>query len=492
MRTRPSIVFAGILSLLLCWGSTAASDADGDRIRADEALLRSEKWTGDLDGMVERRAIRVLVTFSKTNYFLDLAHQRGATYEMMEAFEKHVNQAFQKSKHLKIDVIFIPVPRDQLLPGLLKGLGDIAAAGLTATAGRKTQVDFTAPLLTDVDEVVVAAPDAPKLKSIEGLSGKEVYVRKSSSYFESLQKLNASLKKSGKKAVRIREASEYLETEDILEMVNASLVPYTIADSHIANFWKQIFTDLTVHPELTVRTGGEIAWMIRKNSPQLKKVADAFIAKHKKGTLFGNIMLKRYYKDNKWVRNSYNEEDIARFKKAVDFFIQYGDRYRVDWLLLAAVAYQESGIDQSKRSPAGAVGVMQLLPSTAAGRPIEIQSIEKIENNIHAGAKYLRYLHDRYFNDPTMDGLNQYLLTFAAYNAGPARVAGLRREAKKMGLDPDVWFDNVEAVAAKRIGRETVQYVSNIYKYYIAYTLIVDKLEIRRELKKSASGGNAG
>ena len=147
----------------------------------------------------------------------------------------------------------------------------------------------------------MAGSAAPKLKSVEDLSGKEVYIRKSSSYFESLQKLNASLKKAGKKPVRIREASEYLETEDILEMVNAGLIPYTIADSHIADFWKEIFTDLTVYPELTVRTGGEIAWMIRKNSPQLRKVADAFIAEHKKGTLFGNILLKRYLQSTRWV-----------------------------------------------------------------------------------------------------------------------------------------------------------------------------------------------
>ena len=485
-------LFVAILSLALCWSFVAAAGTEAERIQADQALLVKEKWTGDFDGMAERRAIRVLVTFNQTNYFLDMAHQRGATYELMKAFEAYVNKHHQEGKHLKIHVIFIPVSRDQLLPWLLKGFGDIAAAGLTATAGRKAQVDFTAPLVTGVNEVVVAGSAAPKLKSVEGLSGKEVYIRKSSSYFESLQKLNASLKKAGKKPVRIKEASEYLETEDILEMVNAGLIPYTIADSHIADFWKKIFTDLTVYPELTVRTGGEIAWMIRKNSPQLKKVANAFIAKHKKGTLFGNIMLKRYYKDNKWVRNAYSEEDMARFREAIKLFTLYGDRYSVDWLLLAAVAYQESGIDQSKRSPAGAVGVMQLLPSTAAGRPIEIRNIEKIENNIHAGAKYLRYLHDRYFNDPEMDGLNQYLFTFAAYNAGPARVASLRKEAKKMGLNPDVWFDNVEMVAAKRIGRETVQYVSNIYKYYIAYRLIVDEMKIRKELMRPDSGKSAG
>jgi membrane-bound lytic murein transglycosylase MltF len=156
----------------------------------------------------------------------------------------------------------------------------------------------------------------------------------------------------------------------------------------------------------------------------------------------------------------------------------------MDWLLVAALAYQESRIDQSIKSPAGAVGVMQLLPSTAAGDPINIPDIEKIESNIHAGVKYLRWLHDRYFKDEKMDRLNKGLFTFASYNAGPARVAKLRLQALEMGLDPNVWFNNVEVVAAKKIGRETVQYVSNIYKYYIAYRLIVDKLQIKREVVK--------
>jgi membrane-bound lytic murein transglycosylase MltF len=410
----------------------------------------------------------------------------------MKAFEKHVNEAYVKKKHLKISVVFIPVSRDRLVPDLVEGLGDIAAAGLTVTARRKETVDFTAPLSTGVDEVVVAAPDAPKIRAVDDLSGKEVHVRKSSSYFESLQMLNRDLKRAGNAPVRIREASEYLEDEDILEMVAAGLMPFTVVDSHLAEFWSPIFPDLVVYPAVTVRTGGEIAWMIRKDSPQLKKAADAFIAGHKKGTLFGNIMIQRYYRDNQWVKNAYNEEDMARFRKAVDHFIRYGDRYSVDWLLLGALAYQESGIDQSKRSPAGAVGVMQILPSTAAAPPIEIPDIEDVENNIHAGTKYLRHLHDRYFNDPAIDPLNQYLFTFASYNAGPARIAGLRAEAEKMGLDPAIWFDNVEAVAAKRIGRETVQYVSNIYKYYIAYRLIVEKQQIRKDLKPAAGGEGSG
>jgi membrane-bound lytic murein transglycosylase MltF len=220
--------------------------------------------------------------------------------------------------------------------------------------------------------------------------------------------------------------------------------------------------------------------MIRKNSPKLKSELNSFIKTHKKGTLFGNIIIKRYLKNTKWVRNAYTEKDLKRFKNTIELFRKYGKKYDMDWLLVAACAYQESRIDQSVRSPVGAVGVMQLLPDTAAGHPVNIPDIEKIEPNIHAGVKYLRWLFDTYFRDEKdMDRLNKGLFTFASYNAGPGRIRELRRQASKMGLDPNVWFNNVEMVAAKKIGRETVQYVSNIYKYYIAYKLIVDKKSLK-------------
>jgi len=158
-------------------------------------------------------------------------------------------------------------------------------------------------------------------------------------------------------------------------------------------------------------------------------------------------------------------------------FKKYANQYNFDWLMLAALAYQESGIDQSKRSKAGAVGVMQLLPSTAKDKNINIPDINSIEPNIHAGAKYLRFMADRYFNDPKMNTLNKWFFAFASYNAGPAKVAKLRKKAVEMGFDPNVWFRSVEVAAAKVIGRETVRYVSNIYKYYVAYKIIIETHE---------------
>jgi membrane-bound lytic murein transglycosylase MltF len=366
----------------------------------------------------------------------------------------------------------------------------LACANLTITSRRKKAVDFSDPLYGNVTEVVVTGPGAPAIHSVEDLSGKEVYVRPSSSYAQSLAGLNKKLKAAGKPPAEIEPASEYLETEDILEMVNAGLAPITVADNHLADFWKQIFQDLKVHDKVTLRTQGAIAWAMRKNSPQLLKAVNRFVAESRKGTLLGNILFKRYLQNTHWVKRALGDAGMTRFKQTVDLFKEYSDKYGFDWLMIAALAYQESGLDQSKVSPAGAVGVMQLLPSTAAGAPVNIPDIKKLNRNIHAGTKYLHYLYGHYYKDAPMDDLNKALFTFASYNAGPARVAQLREKAEAMGLNPNVWFRNVEVAAAEVIGRETVQYVSNIFKYYLAYLQIM-QAERRREAKKQKLAGEA-
>jgi membrane-bound lytic murein transglycosylase MltF len=454
---------------------------------AVESILRhAEKRLGDFDNMAEENVIRALVPYSKTFYFLDGADQRGLTYELLQQFEKYINKKL-KRKTIKVRVVVIPTKRDRLLPDLREGRGDIAAGNLTITQQRLQQVDFAAPLLSGVDEILVSGPGSPQVTAIDDLAGQEIHVRASSSYYASLQQLNAEFKKAGKKQVKLILADELFEDEDLLEMMNAGLIPMIVIDSHKGAFWMQVFPKLRLHPEIKLRTGGRIAWAMRKKSPQLTEVINAFVKSHKKGTLTGNILFKRYLQDTKWVRNSLGKEEIQRFEQALEFFKKYSTHYNFDWLMVAALAYQESGIDQSKRSSAGAVGVMQMLPSTAADRNVNIQNIEKMENNIHAGVKYLRFIRDRYFEKEPMDDLNKMLFSFASYNAGAAKIARLRKEAQNSGLDPNIWFRNVEIIAAKRIGRETVTYVSNIYKYYAAYRLILNKLEMKEEVKKKAS-----
>ena len=195
--------------------------------------------------------------------------------------------------------------------------------------------------------------------------------------------------------------------------------------------------------------------------------------------------MKKYFQNTQWVKNAASESERKKFLDMGQLFRRYGDRYDFPWLLLVAQAYQESTIDQNKKSPVGAVGVMQIKPSTAEGDPINIKGVDQsADRNVEAGAKYLRFMVDRYFKNEPMDRIDKGLFAIASYNAGPARVAGLRRKAKVMGLDPNKWFGNVEVVAARDIGRETVQYVSNIYKYYVSYTLIANQ----RQQKARARG----
>ena len=276
--------------------------------------------------------------------------------------------------------------------------------------------------------------------------------------------LNERFRAAGTPEVELAAAPDHLEDDDLLEMVNAGLLPMAVIDSHKAEFWVQIFDDIELRHDLAVRTGGQIAWALRKDTPQLRAAVNEFVSKNRRGTLMGNIILNRYLRDTEWVQNAYLDQGLKRFTEMIGLFQQYAGQYGFDWLLVAAQGYQESRLDQSLRSRAGAVGVLQLLPSTAADPNVGIPNIEELESNIHAGVKYLRFLRDRYFDDPALDEFNALLFSFAAYNAGPRRVAQLRSEAEQADLDPDVWFDYVEVIAAKRIGRETVQYVSNIYK----------------------------
>ena len=471
------VLMALALFLILSFEAAASQELEEDRFshKFRQAL---KTWTGDWDGMVTRNKIRVLVPFSKTFYFLDGGRQRGLTYDLMKIFEKQINEDL-KRKTVKVQFVFIPVNRDEFTTDLLKGVGDIAAGALTITPERKKLIDFSEPFLTKVREIIVTGPSSPDLSSLDDLSGKTIHVRKSSSFYEHLVRLNTSFKVAGKPKIKLVPAEENLEDEDLLEMVNAGLLPMIVMDSPKAEFWVKIFKNIRLHPDIAVNTDGKIAWAFRKNSPKLKKVINQFVNKNKKGTLIGNMLFNRYLKNTKYVKNALATHERKKFESLMHVFKKRAGQYGFDWVLAMALGYQESTLDQRKRSSAGAIGVMQLLPSTARDQNVNIPNIEQLEPNIHAGVKYLHFLHDRYFKDKDMDLVNQWLFAIASYNAGPARVAKLRTEARSMGLNSNKWFKNVELVAAKRIGRETVQYVSNIYKYFIAYRLILEKEEIK-------------
>jgi len=449
--------------------SETASQAGFDP--ADEILGLSEQWTGDLDGMIERGQIRALVPYNRTSYFINGTEREGITYEALTLFEKNLNEGLGKKpgKPGYVRVVFIPMTRDRVLPALKEGYGDIAAANLVITQKRKAAFDFSVPALSNWKEFVVSGPAGRDLSSFEDLLGDTVHIRRSSSYFEHIQVFNDSLKKAGKQVIHVEPVDEHLEDDHILEMVNAGLIPFTISSALATGLWEPLLDEIRVYPDLAIKSGGEIAWAMRPNSPGLKEVVDAFLRENREGSLTGNILLNKYLKNTNYLKEANSQHNLERFRELRGLFQKYGEKYGWDWLLLSAQGYQESQLDQTKKSPAGAVGIMQIKPSTAADANVNVENVYDLENNIHAAAKYLDFLRSRYFDSPEIDPFNAMLLSMAAYNMGPGRMNAIRKKASEQGVNPNEWFGQVELLVAREVGREPVQYVSNIYKYYTSF-----------------------
>jgi len=477
--SRFRVVFL-LLALIFVTDSAVATTSDED------AMLGAmrEPWSGDLDGMVDRGFLRILTVHNPVLFSPDGIQQRGLAVETARILEGWMKKRYGKGK--PFTVVLIPVPRDRLLRDLVEGKGDIVVANLTITRDRQKLVEFSRPTYPGVSELVITGPDAQGIRSLDDLVGVGIHVRRSSSYFEHLSTLNERRRRVGKKEIPVHDADERLEDHDLLDMVNAGIIPAVIVDSHKAKLWAQVFDKIKVHKNLAINTGGSIAWAMRKNSPKLTKAVNDFVKTHGKGTLTGNVLIKRYLKNTKWMDNALTGKGRERYEATIGIIKRYSDKYDFDWLMIAAQGYQESKLDQSKRSHAGAIGIMQVLPATAADKNVDIEGIERAEENVHAGVKYLRFLRERYFSDKEIDPLDRVLFSFAAYNAGPANIAKARKKAGEMGFDPNQWFNHVEVAAAKTISREPVVYVRNIYKYFVAYV----RLETMRTKKLEAVKDN--
>jgi membrane-bound lytic murein transglycosylase MltF len=446
--------------------------------------ISNKPWIGDFDQMLERRVIRVLVPYSRTLYFNDKGHERGITADTVRDFERWINKKYAKKLGKRsLTVVILPTTRDKLLPEVAKGMGDIAAANLTVTEDRLKVVDFASPAdWLAIKELVVIGPKSPTIGKTDDLSGKTVHVRKASSYYESLEALNGRFQKEGKATVRIVLVPDALEDEDMMEMLNAGLLEIIIVDDWKAKMWAQILPKIKVNDQVAVREGGKVGWAIRKGSPKLEEEILGFYRGYLKKEGVAAYRLKQYMSRIKQIKDPTATAEWKRFEETLALFEKYGQKYNFDPLMLAAQGYQESQLNQSAKSRVGAIGIMQVMPAT--GSALKVGDIKVTEPNIHAGAKYMDQLMTKYFPDADFRENDRSLFAFASYNAGPGNISKVRKEAAKRGLDPDKWFNNVEILAAQKIGMETTTYVRNVYKYYIAYKLQLDAREMARKARE--------
>ncbi|TVR95872.1 MAG: lytic transglycosylase F [Rhodospirillales bacterium] len=470
-------LFPVVLAIAVAVAAAPGGADSAAAVDEEDALLAAlaDPWTGDLDGIVERGYLRTGVPYGPAFLTYDGAAQEGISVDLAREFEKHLRAALGKQART-LTVAIIPLPRDQMFGSLLAGRIDVLAANLTITPERAENVAFSQPMLKGVKELVVTGPSAPTVQSLDDLAQTALHVRPSSSYHEHLTALNAAREAAGQPPIPVIAANENLEDFDLFELLEVGVIPGLVVDSHKASIYAQLFPKATVHEDLVIHEGGEIAWAVRPDSPQLMAAVNGFAAKAKKGTELGNILFRRWLVDPTRIRNAVAGGEDKKFTETIDYIRAHASTYDFDPMLIAAQGYQESGLDQTKRSAAGAVGIMQVMPKTARDPVVGIPDIHISNRNVEAGVKYLRFIRDHYFAEPTMSELDQTLFAFAAYNAGPGNVAKARRRAEAMGLDPNVWFGNVEIAAARVIGREPVVYVRNILKYYVTFRLYEDRL----------------
>lgn len=474
--------FVGVLLLVV--GASAAQAAAPTDTSHHQVILDPirEPFTGDLPQLRERRMLRVLVSFSRTGFFVDHGRPRGFEYELVREYERFVNRGIEDRRE-RLQVVFVPMPHDRLLQALEDGHGDVVAAGLKVTPERDRRVAFTVPYIRDARSVVVLHKSvSDRIETLDDLAGRRVHVPPGTSYEYGLTDLSLRMMRNGKAPIRTVRTDRSLFNEDVLALVDAGIIPITVVDRHVAEVWAAALPNLVVRDDLVVSDRGRMAWAVRKGNPELRDSLDAFMRANGRGSLIGNVLFNRYYVHNRWIKNPISIEKQAKLKPLIELFQKYGNRYHFDWLALAAQAYQESRFEHERVSSAGAVGIMQVRPTTAADRRVAIRDIDQLEANIHAGVKYLAWLRKRYYSSPDIDPKAQVNFTWAAYNAGPTKINRLRRQAARMGLDPNRWFGHVEQVAAREIGPETVDYVANINNYYVSYRLAFDESKPRQQV----------
>jgi membrane-bound lytic murein transglycosylase MltF len=446
-------------------------------------------WKGDLDEMLKRRVVRVLLPYRRPEFFYMEACPAGILQETFQELEKVLNTTFRTTPGNRIVVAVLPTARDKLRDRFLQGYGDVAAYGISITEENKELADFTVPTLTGNKMIVVTGPGAPEINTIENLSGKEIWVTPHTRMKGDVERLNSRLRAQGRAEAISRDADPLLDPADVMEMVNAGTYPIALMQSKAAEFWAPVFADAKPRINVALADDVEFGWAIQKGTPKWRAFLNDFLRTHGVGTLFGYTVMRRYLTETKYIKNARDPAEMQKFHATAPIFTKYAKQYGPDALLLLAQGYQESGLDQRVQSKVGAVGIMQVMPKIAAAAPVNIPNINTADTNIHAGVRIVHFLVEDYFKDRNLDQFNRTIFAIAAYNAGPAKVIYCRQLAKDMGYDPNKWFGNVEVSTAKLVGRETTQYVANIYKYYVAYRMASQTRE-RHLASRRERGGN--
>lgn len=481
LRSTGRRLLSAIAVVLLCLGCEGGADVAGER-------------QPDLPQIEREGVLRAITTFSSTSYFIYRGRTMGFEYELLDRLADHLGLELEIVQAGNID---------SLIPMLRSGEGDLVAFSLAVTKERARKIAFTEPLTTTHQVLVQRKPkqwrkmsevdlEARLIRSLDSLAGRTIYVRRESSYYERLRELSAEI--NGE--IEIEIAHGRVSTEELIRRVAEGEIEYTIADQNLAYITAADYSNLDV--ATVVGPSQEIAWALRKSSSKLMAAVNAWLVEIKKTPDYYTIYNK-YFRNRKAFRRRSGSAFFAAESDRIspyDRLIQkHAHEIGWDWRLLAALVYQESQFDPEAESWAGAAGLMQLMPATAALFGVAGEEIYDPTKSLAAGTRYLAYLQEKFSDIP--DTLERTKFVLAAYNAGENHVQDARRLAERYGEDPNIWTENVEEYMLLKSdpayyeheavrygysrGSEPVQFVRDILSRYDHYRRLVAREAAIRE-----------
>jgi len=454
-----------------------AGDASGDG--APQGIVTRASGHPDHPRTLEeiRRSgyIRILTRNNDTSFFIYRGHRMGFDYELGKRLAQRLG--------IRVDMV-ITTNWGDMVRDLLRGEGDVIAAEVSITEARKQEVLFAAPW-GQTREVVVYRGSAAPIAAPEDLAGKDVHVRRSSTYFETLTALSRALEAQGKAAIRIHLVPEDQETDTILTAVSKGDILYTVADALLARIHAASFEGLKMGPALSEER--DLAWAVRPRDVKLKQEIDAVFRELRKKPDF-NLLRRQYFEEDRTFQKARRHELYASETGTLspyDAMVRrYAGKHAFDWRLVAAQIYQESHFDPRGKSWAGASGLFQLMPATAKG--LRVEDPTDPEQSIRAGLEYMHKLHDHYGDVP--DDIERYRFALAAYNTGSGHIDDARRLARADKKDAKKWREVAPYVlrlsqrkyaARTRFGycrgAEPVDYVRHIDERYAGYAQLVPR-----------------
>lgn len=402
-------------------------------------------------------------------YYRDRGQSYGIATELVRGLESYLQKRLPAAGRagISVTVITIPSTREQIPTQLVSGQADLAIGDFAKSSPMRSFLAFSLPIVVDNPAIVVTRPGLREPDTLGDLSGLRIKVTEDSRAWRALQQVNRELLSRNQLPVDLRVMDPVLSDEDLLDMTRASLIDHTIVDRDVARFWKAVLPGLRVDDALEIAPPTDEAWLVRPDAPRLLAEVNAFLTTVRGTPQQGYAPLKRRLADLGWARPALQPPYRQRLSPLLPLFERHAGRYDLDPWLLAAIAFQESGLDHQVRSPYGTVGLMQILPST--GRTLKVGDIRQLEPNVHAAAKYLRQLMDDLGPIEGARDVDRVQLALASYNAGPNRLRRVRDQAEREGLDPNRWKGQVELVMGARHGQHTVGYVNNVTKVWLAY-----------------------